>query len=69
MLTLDDVEIIAVLEGAEYFGQIRRIGRVGHFQPAGTHLRLFSVLVGPFDSAEAAIAGAQMSIEAGDWER
>jgi hypothetical protein len=69
MLTLEDVEITAVQEGAEYFGQIRRTGRIRHFQPAGTHLRVFSVLVGPFDSEETAIAGAQTSVHSGDWER
>jgi hypothetical protein len=68
-LILDDVEIEAVKEGAEYFGQIRRSGKVRHFQPAGTHHRIFSVLVGPWNDAASAIGHAEASVEAGDWER
>jgi hypothetical protein len=68
-LTLNDVEILAVKEGAEYFGQIRRAGKVRHFQPAGTHHRIFSVLVGPWDDESSAIAHAETTVHAGDWEK
>jgi hypothetical protein len=69
ILTLDDVEITVIKEGSEYFGQIRRPGKIRHFQPAGTHHRIFSVLVGPWDDDASAIGHAEASVEAGDWEK
>ncbi|MGH6872922.1 MAG: hypothetical protein ACREHE_15590 [Rhizomicrobium sp.] len=60
---------IAVHEiDGEFFARITRPGAVRHFQPKGTHTRVFSVDYGPFDSAANAEDIAKAAISEGFWE-
>ncbi len=62
-LTLDEVEITPKKETDGWYAEIRRKGREGHFQPAGTYRRVFAVLTaGPYDIPEESIADAEASV-------